>query len=432
MLSLFDDDARAPSAAGAARLAEIGGLIACCGPLFVLTIFGWANAVLFLAAIASLVLLARRQLPPLAWDRVERRWGLALQVAFLAPILTTFLGAVLRHHFHQELFDAPSRFLLGIPVLLFVARSRLRVGTILQWVLPLAVLIGLVDLQLVGPNPKWPPDRETTRVVDPLVFGYLTLAFGLMCLVSITPRDWRQGPRWGVLLRVLGVIVGLWLSTRSGTRSGWAAVPIVLGVWLHHHWGRGHRYATAAVIAVAVLVPIAMYLAVPEVHARIDLMVAQFRDYWHHAVPPENSVALRLTYLRIAADVFTHHPLAGIGEVSRFGAPAASNFPYANPAAVYGAFYTGFHNQLVSDAVRNGAAGLLSTALMLFVPLLVCARAVRYGVAGGSKDAMMGLAFTTCLVVSSMTTEIVDLKFMASLYTLMVAVLCGAALRRQD
>jgi O-antigen ligase len=431
MLSLFDEAAGAAIAPRGARLAEIGGFLACCGPLYVLNVFGWANAMLFLAAIASGVLLARRDLPPLDWGASERRWAFALCAAFTLPLLTTVLGATLRHHFHQELFDAPSRFLLAIPVMLFVSRSRLRTGAILQWIVLCSVVFGLLQLEAAGPDPKWQEDRQTTLVVDPIVFGYLTLSFGLMCLVSITPRDWREGPRWGVLLRVLGAIIGLWLSVRSGTRSGWAAVPIVLAVWLHHHWGRGHRLATVAVIAVAVLVPLAAYRFVPEVTERIDQFFFDWLDYWRHVVPPESSVGLRITYLRIAVDAIAQHPLAGVGETARFGAPPASLFPYATPAAVYGAFHSGFHNQLVSDAVRNGLGGLVSTSLLLFVPWLVCVRGVRRTRSEASKDAMMGLVFTTCLVVSSMTTEIVDLKFMASLYALMTAVLCGAVLRRR-
>jgi hypothetical protein len=44
----------------------------------------------------------------------------------------------------------------------------------------------------------------------------------------------------------------------------------------------------------------------------------------------------------------------------------------------------------------------------------------------------MGLAYTLCMVVSSLSTEVVDLKALASLYTVMVAVLCGAALVTRD
>jgi O-antigen ligase len=81
--------------------------------------------------------------------------------------------------------------------------------------------------------------------------------------------------------------------------------------------------------------------------------------------------------------------------------------------------------------VRSGIGGLLATAALLFVPLLVCARGLRRGAALARHDAMMGLAYCTCVVVSSLGTEVVDLKFAASFYAVMTAVFCGAVLGRR-
>lgn len=430
MFSLFDDRGGATVAPRAMRLAEYGGLLACCAPLFMFSMKGWPNAMLYLGSIAAMILLARRDLAPLRLDAAARRWLLALVIAYTAPILATLISSLLREDVRQEYFDAPSRFLLGIPLVLFAVRSRLRTGLVVQWVVFIALVAGLASLEIYGSNPKWEASRASTLSVDPIVFGYLTLAFALMCLVSISPHGWRTELRVFMLLRVAGVLIGVWLSVRSGTRSGWAGVPIVVGVWLHHHWGRAHRLATAAVIAVAVLVPVAAYLAMPHFHARIDEMVAEFTDYWRQPVQPNTSVALRISYLRMAADIFLQHPIAGIGDITRVHPASLGSFSYATPRAVHDAFIAGFHNQLVSNAVRLGVAGLLATALLLFVPLLVCARGLRHGRPGETRDAMLGLAFTTILVVSSMTTEIVDLKVMASLYTVMTALLCGSALAR--
>jgi len=288
----------------------------------------------------------------------------------------------------------------------------------------------------VGGDPKWlPQSRTTTRVVDPLVFGYFSLAFGLMCLASISPRDWRGDGRWSVLLRAAGAVLGVWFSLQSSSRTGWAAVPLVLGIWLYHHWGRSHRLAAAGALAGAVLLPVAAYLAIPVVGARIDELVHEVATYpWHGVQLQETSTGWRITYLRIAADVFAQHPWAGIGITSHHMPYPASAFSYAAPAAVEGAFTAGFHNQIVSNAIRSGLGGLLATAALLFVPLLLCLRGLRQAAPGGGRQAMIGVAYCTCLVVSSLSTEVVDLKFAASFYATMTAVLCGAVLgaRRED
>jgi O-antigen ligase len=282
---------------------------------------------------------------------------------------------------------------------------------------------------IVGQDPRWPVFRVTTHVVDPLVFSYFSLAFGLMCLVSITPRDWRAGARWSVLLRVAALGLAVYLSILSFSRTGWLAVPLVIGIWAHYHWGRRHRLASAGVVAAVLLLPVAAYFLVPAVTFRVHEAVKDVVEYpWHGVLQYETSLGYRITFLRIAADIFALHPWAGVGDTSHVAPLPANAFSYAAPRAVAYAFESAFHNQIVSNTVRSGIGGLLATTALLCVPLLVCARGLRRGPPAARKDAMMGLAYCTCLVVSSMSTEVVDLKFAASFYAVMTAALCGATL----
>ena len=416
----------------AGRVAEIAVLLCSAAPLFVLTVRSWTPAVLFLGCLLSLALLCVGRLPRPALAADDRRWLHIVLATLAAPTVAVAISAALRGNFEGSQFDAPSRFVLAIPILLLVLRSGVSPGSLMQWLLPAALAFALARLEIDGPDPHWGPERQTTYMVDPLVFGYLSLAFGLMALSSIGPRDWQQGKwaRVGVVVRVAGALLGVYLSVRSGSRSGWLAMPIVLGVWLHHSWGRGHPMATARALALAVAIPAAAYLLVPPVTARVDLAVREVTQYTWDAVPAETSVGLRITFLRIAGDVFAMHPLAGVGDTSRMPPAPPSAFRYASPGAVEAAFSSAFHNQVVSSAVRNGIAGLLAAAALLLVPLLVCARGLRRAGPGAAKDAAMGVAFCACLLVSSLSTEVVDLKFAASLYAVMVALFCGATLAR--
>ncbi|MEJ8837487.1 O-antigen ligase family protein [Ramlibacter sp. AN1133] len=411
------------------------GLLLCCAPLFVLTLRGWANAVLFVGALLAMLLLASRGLPRAALAREDRRWAAALVLAYLAPLLSVAVAAALRHDADITQFDAPSRFLLAIPVFLFVLRSGWPAGSLLQWVLPAALAVVLGYLQIVGQDPYWPSVRVTTHVVDPLVFGYFNLAFGLMCFASITPADWREGRRWGILLRLAATGLGLYFSLLSWSRTGWLALPVVVGLWLYHHWGRTHRLAAAGALAAALLLPVLAYFAVPVVQLRVDEAFTQLSQYpWHGGVERrETSAGYRITYLRIAADMFAMNPWAGVGLTAHAAPYPANAFAYAAPDAVAAAFASGFHNQIVTNAIRSGLGGLLATAALLFVPLLLCLRGLRGAAPGEGRQALIGVAYCTCLVVSSLSTEVVDLKFAASFYATMTAILCGAVLgeRRQ-
>jgi len=420
-----------------ARLASATGLLLCCAPLLVLTVGRWANAVLFLGALLALLQLARGDLPRARLAPQDRRWALLLVVAYLGPLASAAMAAALRRDGNVGQFDAPSRFLLAIPIFLFALRARWPVARMLGWVLPLALAIVLGYLQVLGYDHKWEevggPRRVTTFLVDPLVFGYFSLAFGLMALVWIRPGDWRDGRgRWGIAAGLIALGLGVYFSVRSGSRSGWLALPLVIGIWAHHHWGRRHRLAAVAVVAAVLLLPVAAYFLVPTVGSRVDEAIQDVVQYpWHGVLMHETSLGYRITFMRMAADLFASHPWAGIGDFSHMLPPAGA-FSYASPAAIEFGFRSGFHNQVVTTAVRSGIGGALATLALLLVPLLVCARGLRAGSAPAARrDAMMGLAYCTCVVVTSISTEVVDLKFAASFYAVMTALFCGAVLGRR-
>ncbi|HEY0823477.1 MAG TPA: O-antigen ligase family protein [Ramlibacter sp.] len=413
-----------------ARLASWLGVRLCLAPLLVLTVPRWTNAILFAGVLLSGALLLSGRLPPLRLARTERRLAALLLVTLVSPIVATVAAALLRGDLYPAQFEAPSRFLLAVPLFLFVLRWRVPAGRILQWVLPVALLLALAYLHFIGQDPRWPARRVTTHAVDPLVFCYLTLTFGLMGLVSITPRDWREGDRWSVALRFAAFFLGAYLSLLTFSRTGWAAVPLLVAAWLLHHWGGRGKLQTFTVLGLAVLAPVAAYLLVPVIADRVDITVREILSYPWQGVAPETSVGLRITYLRMAADLFAQHPWAGVGDTARMAPATVADFPYASPFAVQSAFESAFHNQVVSSAVRSGAGGLVSAALLLLVPLAICLRAVRQPENRGNADAAMGVAFFTTLVVSSLSTEVVDLKFMASFYATMTALFCGVLLNR--
>lgn len=437
MSSVFDYRPVAAETRRSSHLALATGLLLCCAPLLVLTVPRWANVVLFLGGLLALLQLARGELPRASLAPRERRWALAVMLAYVAPVASAALAGVLRQDVNVSEFDAPSRFLLAIPIFLFVLRTRWPVARVLAWVLPLALAIVLGYLQLWGYDHKWEevggPRRLTTFLVDPLVFGYFNLTFGLMALVWIRPGDWRDGRgRWGIAAGVIALALGAYFSVRSGSRSGWLALPLVIGIWAHYHWGRRHRLAAVAVLATVLLLPVAAYFLVPVVGSRVDEAVQDVVQYpWHGVLMHETSLGYRITFMRMAADLFASHPWAGIGDFSHMPPPVGA-FSYASPAAIEFGFRSGFHNQVVTTAVRSGVGGALATLALLLVPLLVCARGLRAGAAPAARrDAMMGLAYCICVVVTSLGMEVVDLKFAASFYAVMTALFCGAVLGRR-
>jgi len=407
----------------------------CTAPLFVLTLRGWSNIVLFCGAIICTALLLWHQAAAVpSHDPRQRRYAQAVLLALFLPLVSVAWSGLWRLDPYPSPFDSPSRLWAAIPIFLVVLRYRMDPSRVLQFALPVALAVTLGH-QLIAPQPRlWGPERMSTYFADPLVFGYLSLAFGLMCLMSTSLRDdWRARP-WLLALQGAAVMLGLYLSIRSGSRSGWLAIPVVVGIWLHLNVRLPHRRGRAMLpfmaLAFACVLAVAVYELVPRVQIRILEAVSDLSAYSFHGVAPDSPVGLRVTFLRIAADLIAAHPVGGVGDTAHTAPMPLDAFPYATPLAVATAFESAFHNQIISNMVRYGVFGGVAAALLLFVPLVVYARQLRKGHEIARRNARMGLAFSICIVVSSLTTEVVDLKYTASLYALLTALLCGASLAK--
>src|SRR5262249_21631981 len=136
----------------------------------------------------------------------------ALVLLLLAPLVAAAIGSLLRWDVYLPDFDAPARFALAIPALLFAVRVRLDAARVLRWMLPAALAVTLAQQYVVVQPHHWGPERMSTYFADPLVFGYVSLAFGMMCLMSIRPAGERRGEPPALLaLQLAGLLVGLYL-----------------------------------------------------------------------------------------------------------------------------------------------------------------------------------------------------------------------------
>lgn len=416
----------------AQKLAPAVALLACAAPLFAMTVTGWTSAVLFVASALSIVLLVWGSLPALPDD--TRALVRLVLIALAAPLVTTIFSAVLRLDPDSGAFDAPLRATLAIPIFLVALRCRMDVSRGLRWTLPATVVLLAAHRAWFGQPQRWPADRVTTAFADPLVFGYLSLAFALMCLMSISFRKDERSTRTNDLLALLGIAVGMVLSVLSESRSGWVAVPVIVAVWLYFNVQPVRRAGPAALPLAALLATVVIgasaYALVPRVHERLNQAIGDVTTYSFSGQAPVSPVGLRITYLRIANDIVAQHPVDGIGDTSHKPPPPVSRFPYANQFALNYAYASAFHNQVVSDAVRHGLLGGLAAALLLVVPLVAYGRGLRRGDAAARCNAALGIAYGAVIFAASFSTEVVDLKYTASLYALLTAVLCGGALAR--
>jgi len=277
----------------------------------------------------------------------------------------------------------------------------------------------------------WGAGRMATYFADPLTFGQYTLTFGLLCLVSINLLG-RDRPAL-LLLKVIGVLLGFYLSIKSGSRTGWLAAPVVVGFYILQRNRRIHLRHVVSAAALVVLLLAASYKLSPTIHDRVGLGVHEVVTYNWQGIAPDTSTGMRITFLRMGSELFSLRPFGGYGDT---GIEAYLNDPklvsFASLPTRQFALRSGFHNELMTNLVRSGIWGGVATLAMFLVPFVIFCKAFRAPSAIRSANALLGITFVICQFVSSLSTEVLNLKFTASFYAILIVCLCGSSIIRHE
>lgn len=395
-------------------------------PLFLVTLSWWSSAVLILGAFVCLVCLLRAQSKPHVAGLTAASNHMRLMVVVLfAPVLSIMVSSLLRGSHVWANYDSPSRFWVAIAIFLYLVRQRANMALYLQYTVPIGLLLTLGHQIFFFQPQLWGPDRMATYFADPLVFGYTSLTLGVMSLVSLHSL---KKDSWSlVMLKLAGAAAGVYLSVMSGSRTGWLAAPVVMLIWMFRQKFLRGKLGFAVVFGLVVLVLIGFSALPAMVQQRWMLGLHEALDYPWNGMAPETSVGFRITFLRIALDMFINSPFAGHGDNGYdLLALPVHVYSYASPESLRMAFNAGFHNEMVSNTVRFGLSGLLAAAMLFFVPMVLFFRQSTRGSVVQQANAMMGLVLTICFFVSSLSTEVFDLKYMASFYAVMVSMLCAS------
>ena len=347
--------------------------------------------------------------------------------SLLFPVIAIALSSVLRGSHAWADYDSPVRFFLSIAIFLFAIRTRMNIAKFLQYTAPSSLILTFLQ-QITFHQPElWTPDRMSTYFADPLVFGYTSLTLGLISLMSINLLS-KDG-KAVLAFKLLGAGIGFYLSMKSGSRTGWFAAPVIFAIFIYQLERFKGKHWPWWVVGLTTALAFSSYMLLGTVHQRVLLGFQELLDYSWVGIAPETSVGFRITFLRIAFDMFISNPFAGFGDTRHEPLSLPSNiYNYASPASLHMALNAGFHNEIVTNTIRSGVSGLVSSVMLFVVPLVIFFRQLRNTNTAQRANALIGMVFIICLFVSSLSTEVFDLKYTASFSALMIALLCASAL----
>jgi O-antigen ligase len=411
---------------------------AACFPLLSLIVKGWVSGILFFATLCAAVLLIVPfyKRPPEGLRTISAifsadplgRLSTFFVIAFILPILSVALGQFLQGSWNVVRFDAPSRYLFALVVFVAIARYRSAAPRILELAIPAATIITLILIPYV-PAAFWStmPSRLSNHFIDPLIFGQVALALGVMSFLLIDSSEKR--PWYIRLFQLIAGVVGVYLSLRSGSRTGWLAIPFIIFLSVMHY-SPFSRWKTAILaIVISGLAMTAFYLSSNTVKERVGKGYSELSSYQWNAINSVSSLGDRISWIRIGWHYFSMRPLSGWGDK---GMDDNINddaiLVYASKETREGLLIAGFHNDYVANAVRYGIGGFVATVGIFLMPLLFFAYCLRYK--SVQSYAMVGIAYVLIQSVSSLSYHVLDFKFMASFYALMIALLMGVVVNK--
>lgn len=404
-------------------------LVLAIAPLGILTVKGWSGYLLATAFLLSLLIIFQsyriQSINPL------NAWGKLVVVMLLSPMIGIFISQLLRQDWIIQTYDAPSRFLMALPIFWALYQKKLFPMDWWKITIPLS-LISLPIITPLLPQTGWATvdsNRFATYFVDPLTFGRIALSLACLSFISIVFTNKKHWPI--MLLQLLGGMLGIYYSIKSGSRTGWLAVPLLIFIFLSLFMFKNKLLSILTALLITITVTFFAYQLSETIEQRTKAAIQDIARYSIEAPSSQNdsSVGLRLSFIHMGWHYFTKAPLTGYddkGFEAIMFSPEINNL-HSDFAKKF-ALTAGFHNELVTNTVRAGIWGSIYTLLLLLTPLIVAITIIRKN--PKSFVGIFGLTYSLNEIIASLSTEVFNLKFTAAFYALLIACILAQSIHQ--
>jgi O-antigen ligase len=403
-------------------------------PVFLLTVKHWTNLVVLVVFVGSLFFLLRKK-EVFCQDTNElKRWRWIIALTLTGPVLAVGMGQLLRSEFYPPNFDAPLRIALCAPILLAISCGWLyKDGAQPITFLWMKYCFPLTLIWTFTYRPSWTTNWGahviTTYFVDVLSFGSLTLLFSLLSFASLT-FFWSRLSWLSRFISIAGCLIGLYLSVKSGSRTGWLNMPVFLIIWALGFSLPTYGRLKTLLILFLILITAGMFIqSSPYFTAKVLAAINELSNYHWNAKSSEGSTDIRISFYRMALFYFLHNPIKGWGdlgwkelmnspEIVLYASEYARNFPEH-----------GFHNEILTSAVRSGIWGLISSITFFLFPIIWAVNILQKSFNVDLKFFGFFILFLMLhMLLAGMTTEVTNLVFLASFLGLTISVLVGESI----
>lgn len=361
----------------------------------------------------------------------RNRWVLLLCMAFASPFIAILFSQLLKHKIVLSYYDSPLRFILAIPILIALLIVRIKNLYFVFFSFPTTLILTISLLPLL-PHTGWAivdPDRFSSYFVDPLTFGRISLELALISILTplLLLSSVARKNLIVFLIKIAALVIGLVLSIKSGSRTGWLALPFITMFLLFHFIRIQRIYSILVSIALVAALGLLFIYTDSPMQRRFNQAFHEITSYHWNAVNKDESASMRISFARIGFYLFELKPFEGWGdrdfkshlndmEINKFSTDFTRQY----------VLNAGFHNEFITNMVRSGIWGLISSILIFAIPFgffwnqWICSRINIF--------ALTGMSFVFFDIVSAFSTEVVNLKFTAAYYAYLIVLFVSQSL----
>jgi O-antigen ligase len=353
-----------------------------------------------------------------------------ITILFWAPILAIAISQIIRKDLYINNYDAPFRLLLSAPVFLAISDGWLlkKNGTLItelwiKWIFPVSLLAILICRHYF-PSLVW-TQHHTTYFVDPLSFSAHTLLMTFMIIIGTT-YYFRSLSKTNVTLCMASIMLGFYLAATSGARTGWITLPLFILIWwklLLNKFSKKHQLLAFASFFVMVLIILRLDSQLVD---KLNLGWDQFSEYKFNNLNNDTSVGMRISFYRMGIEYFLEKPFSGWGDISWLTHMNSPQFLIFATEITREAPKHGFHNEILTSAVRSGIWGLIASLALYIIPLYATLRGLKINL---NKEhyfiSILLLVFIIHLFFVGISTEVTNLTFLSAYIGILLSVLLG-------
>lgn len=395
-------------------------------PLAWLSIRGWVNGVVMILSFLCIFFLFSNR-KKIELEILEKLFLATLILPFLAVLITQ----ILTQNWSAKAYDGPSRFLLGIPIYLYIRREKIDVLRILVIAIPLTLIFNLLSTLLnTGPTEFW-GNRLATYFVDPLTFGNYSLLLGFLCLLLVQYREYFTTSllkKIFVMTCLTGFVIGLYLSIGSMSRSGWLALPflILYCAWCLRKDMLGNLntsllflFLTLALFFLLILFNELLQIRFLSIYSETSQWLNKSGEY------DSSSGGTRLSMWVLSYKLFMMNPLIGYGDLG-YKDLLVTDPTLISSASVMArtSMFNGPHNEILANSLRYGIFGLIATSSLFIIPAII---AVLNTQKQDNLARRLIFCFIVGLLICSIALEVFNLKYTASFYAFLIPVLMATS-----